>query len=236
MKQIENEDFDKNVYQANLNLMELLVQIPAFKENVTELRKCYNIPLEGFPFTVKGGEQKTEWYINLDEKIEDWCEDINKLHQRCHELKVDKRYRRAIETYVIFNEITAPVANAEVVRHYENNQPSTLSIATYRKPSQKELLVSNELMEIIRNFSEPNKAIVHRPKKNANRDKMILEKSQQRGKKVKTFDEEYKYSSKDIVAEVYPEGDEQTDTRRAANVRQISHRKLEEIKQRIGWL
>lgn len=228
--------WDFNVHKANLDFMYLLVHLPEFREQVLLIRETHGVPPKGFTDTQEGIEEGNKWLMNLVERdlFDSWAADIHALHLRVKGIRKDKRYFEHLRLYILYSRVTAPATNFEISRPYVDGKAGELNMVMYGPLTQKEIEICHQLVEIIRTAKEgPSKR--YAPKKNTKRDLQILEKADKRGTKVSWGDEEYHYSTKDIVAEVFDESDIEGDRKNAEIARKALLRVRAELKERLGW-
>lgn len=232
-----NEPWDSTVQKSNMDFMSLLVHLPEFLTEVSRLRENYKIPPEGFPDTNEGISEGNAWLMSLLEadRFDDWAKDVGELQEKVKAIRKDPRYFEHLRLYILYGRITAPATNYGIHRPYsEDGEAGVLNMAVYGPMTAKEQAAAHTLIELLRNAKEGIQKR-YAPKKNLLRDIVILNKAERLRMKIDVGGEEYRYSTKDIVAEVFEETDIEGDRKNAQTARKALLRIQQELKDRLGW-
>ena len=118
----------KPIHRANLDTMQLLVSITWFRKKVREARKTAGIPSGGYRLNdstliEKSGDGSLVFlpYRRLRQKLGKLEEFKGIIDQIISQATLPKNFEFSIKTYILYNEITAPVTNFLVKVSYDKN-------------------------------------------------------------------------------------------------------------------
>ncbi|KKR21561.1 MAG: hypothetical protein UT48_C0006G0013 [Parcubacteria group bacterium GW2011_GWE2_39_37] len=207
-KKMTEIDVVKKIAKINKDMMTAVTLRPDFINQVKEIRLKYGIDSGKFTDDETVIES---WLMNLYKNRSEFDNFNKEIENLLLDFKLPNNFNRTMNSYVVVNQIQHIPGN-NCVMEFSNKE---IKLVIYQKPMKEEWLFIKKRIDKFLEFSQqqkfnflkqynyPQGRRTLKPKPKLGRDVEILELSKKLGEKVKGFDYEYKYSDKDIEAEIF---------------------------------